>query len=153
MQKPSPVDFVFLDIAKFDTQNSIIDNLLNQIQSEKLTDEQVNQYLGNLSSNKDIQIKERLEKLRKGNSFCKENNNNNEIFRNIPSPLSPNLPDYPPAFYFPNLPTISDMSVREDDDDDDDDDNDRNDNNNFFNPRRPTIIMSKAQQILVKQSQ
>ena len=106
MQKPKPVNVVFQDIAKFDTQNLIISNLLHQIQSQKLTDEQVNQYLGKLLSNKDIEIKKRLEKLRKGNkSFGNKNNyNNNEIFRNIPSPQPqpPNLPDYPPAPYSPN---------------------------------------------------
>ena len=106
MQKPKPVDVVFQDIAKFDTQNLIISNLLHQIQSQKLTDEQVNQYLGKLLSNKDIEIKKRLEKLRKGNkSFGnKHNYNNNEIFRNIPSPPPPppNLPDYPPAPYSPD---------------------------------------------------
>ena len=60
MQKPNLVDFVFCDIAKFDTQNPVIGNLLNQIQSQKLTDEQVNQYLGKLPSVKDREIQERL---------------------------------------------------------------------------------------------
>ena len=106
MQKPKPVDVVFQDIAKFDTQNLIISNLLHQIQSQKLTDEQVNQYLGKLLSNKDIEMKKRLGKLRKGNkSFGnKHNYNNNEIFRKIPSPPPPppNLPDHPPAPYSPD---------------------------------------------------
>ena len=79
MQKSNSVGFVFRDIAKFDTQNPIIGNLLNQIQSQKLTDEQVNQYLGKLPSVKDRETHERLEKLR----------DNADIHtRNIPSPPS-----------------------------------------------------------------
>ena len=79
MQKPNPVGFVFRDIAKFDTQNPIIGNLLNQIQSQKLTYEQVNQYLGKLPSVKDRETHERLEKLR----------DNVDIHtRNIPPPPS-----------------------------------------------------------------
>ena len=34
--KPNQIDFVFRDIAKFDTHNLLIGNLLSQIQSQKL---------------------------------------------------------------------------------------------------------------------
>ena len=46
MQKPNPIDFIFHDIIKFDMQNPVIGNLLNQIRSQKLTDQQANEYLG-----------------------------------------------------------------------------------------------------------
>ena len=65
MQKPNPIDFFFRDIAKFDTQNPIIANLLNQIQSQKITDQLVNDYSGKIPSIKDKVIKERIENLKK----------------------------------------------------------------------------------------
>ena len=65
MQKPNPIDFVFRGIAKFDTQNPIIANLLNQIQSQKITDQLVNDYSGKIPSIKDKVIKERIENLKK----------------------------------------------------------------------------------------
>lgn len=56
MQKPNPIELVFQDIAKFDTENAIIGSLSNQMQSQKLIDQQVNEYLGKLPSIKDKEI-------------------------------------------------------------------------------------------------
>ena len=73
MQKPNPIELVFQDIAKFDTENAIIGSLSNQMQSLKLIDQQVNEYLGKLPSIKDKEIKERLENLKK-RSVSNDNN-------------------------------------------------------------------------------
>lgn len=73
MQKPNPIELVFQDIAKFDTENAIIGSLSNQMQSQKLIDQQVNEYLGKLPSIKDKEIKERLENLKK-RSVSNDNN-------------------------------------------------------------------------------
>lgn len=73
MQKPNPTELVFQDIAKFDTENAIIGSLSNQMQSQKLIDQQVNEYLGKLPSIKDKEIKERLENLKK-RSVSNDNN-------------------------------------------------------------------------------
>ena len=85
MQKPNPIELVFRDIAKFDTENAIIGSLSNQIQSQKLIDQQVNEYLGKLPSIKDKEIKERLENLKKG-SVSNDNNDydDSSIFRKLP---------------------------------------------------------------------
>lgn len=73
MQKPNPIELVFQDIAKFDTENAIIGSLSNQMQSQKLIDQQVIEYLGKLPSIKDKEIKERLENLKK-RSVSNDNN-------------------------------------------------------------------------------
>lgn len=73
MQKPNPIELVFQDIAKFDTENAIIGSLSYQMQSQKLIDQQVNEYLGKLPSIKDKEIKERLENLKK-RSVSNDNN-------------------------------------------------------------------------------
>lgn len=73
MQKPNPIELVFQDIAKFDTENAIIGSLSNQMQSQKLIDQQVNEYLGKVPSIKDKEIKERLENLKK-RSVSNDNN-------------------------------------------------------------------------------
>ena len=64
MKKSNTVDYVFKDIAKFDTQNPIVGDLLKQTQ---------NIDLDHLSSIKDIEIRERLDKLR--NDRCHKNDN------------------------------------------------------------------------------
>ena len=73
MQKPNPIELVFQDIAKFDTENAIIGSLSYQMQSQKLIDQQVNEYLGKVPSIKDKEIKERLENLKK-RSVSNDNN-------------------------------------------------------------------------------
>ena len=60
MEKLNRIDFV--------TQNLIIENLLSQIPSQKLTDEKVNIYLGKLPSLKDIEIHKRHKKLKSSGS-------------------------------------------------------------------------------------
>ena len=46
MQKPNPSDLASRDIAKFDTQNPIVGNLLKQIQSSKFTYQSCLEVLG-----------------------------------------------------------------------------------------------------------
>ena len=55
MKKPNPADYVFKDIAKFDTQNPIAGDILKQTQKTDLE---------NLPSIKDTEVWERLDKLR-----------------------------------------------------------------------------------------
>ena len=90
MTKKNPFEFVFEDIAKFDTQNTIIGNLLSQIESGRLTDKTIQKILAEPTNVKDIDYEERLRKLREPINKNNEdndddeddnnNNNNNDIF-------------------------------------------------------------------------
>ena len=76
MKKSNTVDYVFKDIAKFDTQNPIVGDLLKQTQ---------NIDLDHLSSIKDIEIRERLDKLRNDRYY---KNDNRPPPPGIPPPIS-----------------------------------------------------------------
>ena len=52
-------------IKKFDAQNPHIGNWLSQIEASELIDEKTKRSLVNTLSTKDIELKERLDKLRK----------------------------------------------------------------------------------------
>ena len=52
-------------IKKSDAQNPHIGNWLSQIEASELTDEKTKKSLVNTLSTKDIELKERLDKLRK----------------------------------------------------------------------------------------
>ena len=106
MKKPNPIDAVFKDKAKFDGQNPIIGSLVAQIQESKTNEKAIL----NQISGKDIELAERLAKLR-----GKNNNDNNN---NFPPFLLP--PPPPPT----PLPSPHDGANGESDDDDDDDDDD-----------------------------
>ena len=61
IRKPSPIDAVFKDKAKFDTQNSTIDTLLTQIEAGKINQEkQIKKPLETASSIKDLKIAEQI---------------------------------------------------------------------------------------------
>ena len=77
MKKPNPVDYVFKDIAKLDTQNPIVDDILKQTQKIDLD---------NLSSIKDTEIRERLDKLR-----------NDRYYKNDNRPPPPGIPTPTPG--------------------------------------------------------
>ena len=64
MQNPDPLVLVFRDIPKFNTQNLIVGTLLKQIQSSKLTEQNLSEVLGKLPSVKDIEIKSKLVALK-----------------------------------------------------------------------------------------
>ena len=78
MKEPNPVNYVFKDIAKLDTQNLAVGELLKQTQKVGLD---------NLPSIKDIEIRKKLERL-KNDSFNSGNNNNSR-------PPPPGIPPSP----------------------------------------------------------
>ena len=64
MRKPNPINAVFKDKAKFDTQNSIIVTLVTQIEAGKLNQEkQIKKQLKVAPSKKDLKIAEQLKGL------------------------------------------------------------------------------------------
>ena len=77
MKKLNPVENIFKDIAKFDTQNPVVRNILKQTQKIDLN---------NLPSIKDIEIRERLDKLRDDRCY---KNDDGAPPPGIPPPPSP----------------------------------------------------------------
>ena len=67
MKKPNPIDVVIKDKAKFDTQNPVIGKLLSQIQTDK-NNKLLQKQLENALSIKDLQIAEKLERLKQFNN-------------------------------------------------------------------------------------
>ena len=64
MRKPNPINAVFKDKAKFDTQYPIIDTLLTQIEAGKLNQEkQIKKQLATAPSIKDLKIAGQLRGL------------------------------------------------------------------------------------------
>ena len=62
MKKSNPIDVVFKDKAKYDTQNPIIETLLTEIESGKSKNEKaIENQLKGAPSIKDLMIVERLE--------------------------------------------------------------------------------------------
>ena len=65
MRKPDPINAVFKDRAKFDTQNPIISTLLTQIESGKLNNEKkIKKRLETAPSIQDLKIAEQLKRLK-----------------------------------------------------------------------------------------
>ena len=136
MKSPDRVEYIFKDIAKFDTQSPIVGDILKQ--SQKV-------YLDNLPSIKDIEIRNRLDKL-KSDRYYKNDNRPPPpgiLPPRAPRPRQPrpppppndddffNLPSRPPPSYnfdsryipsAPDPPPLSRSNIKHDDDDDDDDD-------------------------------
>ena len=99
MRKPNPIDIVFKDKAKFDTQNPVIGKLLSQIQTDK-NDKALQKQLEKAPSIKDLKIAEKLEHLKQ---FNNDNNNNDDDDDNddapfIPPPQLLSSPFPPPAY-------------------------------------------------------
>ena len=120
MKKPNPIDVVFKDKAKFGEQNPIIGSLVAQFQENKTNEKVILNQISGAPSTKDIELAERLAKLR---GEKKNDNNNNNDNNNFP-PFLPPLPQPPTPP--PSLPDGGD-GESDDDDDDDDDDNDNKD--------------------------
>ena len=76
MKTPNPIDVVFKDKAKFDTQTPVTGKLLSQVQTDK-NDKALQKQLENAPSIKDLQIAERLERLKQFNNNNENNNNDN----------------------------------------------------------------------------
>ena len=74
-ESPIPLSVTFKDAKKFDIQNSIIGNLLIQVNANKISDAKVKQLLG---QTKDEELQARLDRLRKrvDKSYDDDNNNN-----------------------------------------------------------------------------
>ena len=160
------MEYIFKDIAKFDTQNPIVNDIIKQTQ--KLD-------LDTLPSIKDIEIRKRLDKLRNGRYYKNENwpppwgfppsapgprpprlplPPNKDDFFNLPSPphhsynfSSPYIPSAPDP---PLLPYYSKSNIKDDDDDDDDDDKDDDFDINFpeknLTPTQKFLLSSKNTQ-------
>ena len=98
MRKPNPIDVVFKDKAKFDTQNPVIGKLLSQIQTDK-NDKALQKQLEKAPSIKDLKIAEKLEHLKQ---FNNDNNNNDDDDNDdapfIPPPQLLSSPFPPPAY-------------------------------------------------------
>ena len=113
MKKSNPIDVVFKDKSKFDTQNPIIDTLLIQIQSRKTkTEKAIENQLKGAPSIKGLQIAERLEHSKQNN---KRNNNGDKDDDNDtpPPPAPPNfvpLPHYSP---FPSFDSHDDSDIED----------------------------------------
>ena len=106
IKKSNPIDVVFNDKAKFNTQNPIIDTLLIQIQSgKKKTGKAIENQLKGAPSIKDLQISEGLERLKQYN---KRNNNDDD---NTPPDAPPSTPIFVPPPYYPPPPSIAMMLV------------------------------------------
>ena len=67
MKKSNPIDVVFKDKAKSDTQNPIIGTLLSQIQCGKTNEKAIERQLKGAPSVNDLNITERLERLKQFN--------------------------------------------------------------------------------------
>ena len=112
-KKSNPIDVVFKDKSKFDTQNPIIGTLLIQIQSRKTkTEKAIENQLKGAPSIKGLQIAERLEHSKQNN---KRNNNGDKDDDNDtpPPPAPPNfvpLPHYSP---FPSFDSHDDSDIED----------------------------------------
>ena len=65
MNKPTATNFIFKDKAKFDIQNPIIGSLYNEILTDKQKEEGILKQIAKAPNLKDIEIKKRLENLKK----------------------------------------------------------------------------------------
>ena len=96
MKKPNPIDVVFKDKAKFETQNPVIGKLLSQIQTDK-NNKALQKQLENAPLIKDLQIAEKLERLTQLNNID-NNDNNDDDAPFVPPPQLPSLHFPPPAY-------------------------------------------------------
>ena len=110
----NPFLVTFKDVKKFDAQNTVLGNLLTQIEGRKLLDEEIKKQLGKIKDNK---IQTRLDLLRRSGNIKDDKNKSNfppnnppDIppgfpsdfpFDHLPPPDSPTFPSAPP---FPTAP-------------------------------------------------
>ena len=100
MKKSNPIDVVFKDKAKFDTQNPIIGTLLTQIQLGKTNEKAIENQLKGAPSIKYLQVAELLERLNQSNRKNKDDDDDNNN-----APL-PSLPSFNPPPYYPPSSSI-----------------------------------------------
>ena len=67
MNKPTVVNFVFRDKAKFDSQNPVIGNLYNQLLTDKRKEKLELERINKAPNLKDIDLQKRLDELKKKN--------------------------------------------------------------------------------------
>ena len=105
VRKPNPINAVFKDKAKFDTQNPITDALLTQIEACKLNQEkQIKKQLATAPSIKDLKIAGQLRGLRDFNrrrvdddandDDNDENDGNGSTLPRTPTPAPYDIPLY-----------------------------------------------------------
>ena len=111
-------------------QNPIVGSLVAQAQENKTNQKAILNQLTGAPSTKDIELADRLAKLRGETN----NNNNNNFPPFVPPPPLPPIP--PPS------PPDGDDGERDDDNDDDDDDDD--DNRNLTSTQRSSQSTSKS---------
>ena len=73
-ESPIPLSVTFKDAKKIDIQNTIIGNLLSQINASKISDAKVKQIL---NQTKDQEFQDRLDELRKRIDLDEDDNNSN----------------------------------------------------------------------------
>ena len=105
MKKSNPTDVVFEDKAKFDMQNPVIGTLLTQKQSGKRNEKAIAKKLRGAPSIKDLNIAERLERLKQYNR-----GNNNDDDDDPP----PSTPIFDPPLYYPSSPFKGDSDIEDD---------------------------------------
>ena len=64
MKTPNQIVAVYKDIEKLDTQNPVIGSLSTQIESGKLTDKKVDEYLNKIQAIKDLEMAEKVKQLK-----------------------------------------------------------------------------------------
>ena len=72
LELPIPLSVTLKDVKKFDIQNTVIGNLLSQVNANKISNSKVKQLLGDA---KDGEIQARLYRLRKRIDKSDDNNN------------------------------------------------------------------------------
>ena len=103
-QNNNPLDVVYREKAKFDVQNPIIGDLLKEINKDKLSEEEYFKKTKTAPNIKDLDIRERFDKLferdaRKKDNFLDQTNNRNN---GDDSPSgSPGAPPPPPIDFDP----------------------------------------------------
>ena len=80
MKKPTSLEYIFKDRAKFDVQNPVIGSLYNQLKNteDKKKEKQIKRVLANAPSIKDIDISKRLKDLRDFNDQRRNNDDDGD---------------------------------------------------------------------------
>ena len=102
MKKSNPIDAVFKDKTKFDVQNPIVGSLIAQVQENQARERAYMKQLSQAPSITDINIGNRLKKLR---DFNDENINDDRNNNNVDDDDGPGvLPTPPQSFRLPSPP-------------------------------------------------
>ena len=96
-RRQNPLELVFKDNSTFDAQNPIIGSLLTELELGKKDTE--SSLIKKASNTKDVEIKTRLEELKRFNDG-NDNSNTNLPLPTLPPYQPPPPPPQPPSFYF-----------------------------------------------------